>query len=105
MFTRSYVLAVSYDSKGRVTSRTCADGASEQYAYDDAIGTRRYTDPIGHVTSTTSSKDGRSSEATTPLGQKIFTEYDSAALLVSNAPRITIGRDMAGIFRWAMVPK
>jgi RHS repeat-associated protein len=72
-----------YDSKGRVTRRTWADGTNEQYAYDEATRTRTYTDPTGQVTTHTWSQDGRSSIATTPLGQRILNEYDDAGRTIA----------------------
>jgi RHS repeat-associated protein len=67
----------AYDFKGRVMSRRWADGSKERYEYDDKASRLRYTDPLGGVTTTQWSQDGRRQEVTDPPGRKSVLESDA----------------------------
>jgi YD repeat-containing protein len=56
---QSGVVQFAYDYKGRVVSRSWADGSKERYEYDDAGSRLRYTDVLGAVTTTQWSQDKR----------------------------------------------
>ncbi|MBI4381147.1 MAG: hypothetical protein HY574_08135 [candidate division NC10 bacterium] len=75
---QSGIVKFAYDFRGRVMSRSWADGSRERYEYDDTGSRLRYTDPLGGVTTTQWSKDKRRQEVTDPLGRTSVFEYDAA---------------------------
>ena len=73
---------LTYDSRGRVSSRVWADGAEERHEYNDTDISYRRLDPDGGITSMQWSQDGRREEIVDPLGNKIVLEYDDTGQLV-----------------------
>jgi len=68
---------LTYDAKGRVTTRRWADGGQEQFQFDEVNHTCRYTDASGAVTTIQRSSDGRREEITDPNGYKTVIKYNS----------------------------
>jgi RHS repeat-associated protein len=68
---------LAYDFKGRVMSRTWADGSKERYDYDESGNRLRYTDAAGAVTTIEWSQDGRRQEVSDALGRKSVIQADA----------------------------
>jgi RHS repeat-associated protein len=73
----------AYDFKGRIRSRSWADGSKETYQYDATGSQLRHTDPLGGMTTYQWGPDKRREEITDPLGRKSVLEYDAARRPVS----------------------
>ncbi len=74
---RSGKTTIAYDAQNRVVRRAWADGAKDEYAYDDSARTWKHTDPSGHVTTTFWQQDRLAAGVQDPLGYLTKMEYDA----------------------------
>ncbi|MCA9214702.1 MAG: PASTA domain-containing protein [Planctomycetales bacterium] len=74
---------LTFDSKGRVTSRRWADEAVERFEYDDAKNIVRHIDPTGRETRAQFGIDNIATRITNPAGFTTSIENDAAGRPVS----------------------
>lgn len=75
--------SATYDSYGRLLTRTDADGNVTRYAYDGKGNLASITDALGHTTSFTHDADGRLLTKTDPNGLETKYTYDAVGRMVS----------------------